>query len=122
MLVVFETGVRYHCVHAPVLFAVAWVSTRRASGAIRAAGWLFVAGIPLSSGSLYILTLADARALRAITPFGGAVFILGRLLLGWGCLDPVDELPGGPCGSVVAGGESRCGLALGGIDPKGWRA
>jgi uncharacterized membrane protein YgdD (TMEM256/DUF423 family) len=84
MLEVFETGVRYHLIHALALLAVAWASTRWSSAAIRAAGWLFVAGILVFSGSLYLLTLSGIRALGAITPIGGAAFILGWLLLAWG--------------------------------------
>jgi uncharacterized membrane protein YgdD (TMEM256/DUF423 family) len=84
MLAVFETGVRYHLIHALALLAVAWAATRWESRAIPAAGWLFVAGILLFSGSLYILTLNGIRAFGAITPIGGAAFILGWLLLAWG--------------------------------------
>ena len=60
MLAVFETGVRYHLIHALALLAVAWASTRWTSAAIRAAGWLFVVGILLFSGSLYALTLTGS--------------------------------------------------------------
>lgn len=84
MLAVFETGVRYHLIHALALLAVAWASTRWASAAIRAAGWLFVVGIFVFSGSLYVLTLTGIRALGAITPFGGVALIAGWLLLAWG--------------------------------------
>jgi uncharacterized membrane protein YgdD (TMEM256/DUF423 family) len=84
MLAVFETGVRYHLVHALALLAVGWASTRWTSAAIRAAGWLFVAGILVFSGSLYVLTLTGIRAFGAITPFGGVAFIAGWLLLAWG--------------------------------------
>ena len=84
MLAVFETGVRYHLIHALALLAVAWASTRWASAAIRGAGWLFVVGIVLFSGSLYVLCLTGVRALGAITPFGGAALIAGWLLLAWG--------------------------------------
>jgi uncharacterized membrane protein YgdD (TMEM256/DUF423 family) len=84
MLAVFETGVRYHLIHALALLAVAWAATRWESRAVRAAGWLFVVGIVLFSGSLYALSLTGARGLGAITPFGGAAFILGWILLAWG--------------------------------------
>jgi uncharacterized membrane protein YgdD (TMEM256/DUF423 family) len=84
MLAVFETGVRYHLIHALALLAVAWASTRWTSAAIRAAGWLFVVGILVFSGSLYLLTLTGIRALGAITPIGGVAFIMGWLLLAWG--------------------------------------
>jgi uncharacterized membrane protein YgdD (TMEM256/DUF423 family) len=48
---------------------------------VSAAGWLFVAGIVVFSGSLYLLALTGERWLGAITPLGGACFILGWLAL-----------------------------------------
>jgi len=84
MLAVFETGVRYHLIHALGLLAVAWAATRWASASIRAAGWLFVVGILLFSGSLYAMCLTGVRTLGAITPIGGVAFIAGWLCLAWG--------------------------------------
>jgi uncharacterized membrane protein YgdD (TMEM256/DUF423 family) len=46
---------------------------------LTAAGWLFVAGIVLFSGSLYLLALTGITWLGAITPFGGVAFLLGWL-------------------------------------------
>lgn len=84
MLAVFETGVRYHLIHALGLLAAAWASARWPSPAIRAAGWLFVVGVVLFSGSLYVLCLTGIRGLGVITPIGGVAFIAGWLLLAWG--------------------------------------
>lgn len=83
MLAVFETGVRYHLVHALALLATAWVCTRWDSRVARAAGWLFVSGIVLFSGSLYAMALSGTRGLGIVTPFGGAAFILGWACLAW---------------------------------------
>jgi uncharacterized membrane protein YgdD (TMEM256/DUF423 family) len=80
MQAVFETGVRYHLIHALGMFVAAWLCTRGASLS-PAAGWLMQAGIVLFSGSLYALALSGVRALGAITPIGGLCF-----LAGWGCL------------------------------------
>jgi len=81
-LATFETGVRYHMYHALALFAVAivvgkWPSSTWAA----AAGWLFVVGILIFSGSLYLLAVTGIRWLGAITPIGGVAF-----LAGWACL------------------------------------
>ncbi len=84
MLAAFETGVRYHLIHALALLVVAWATTRWASAAIHAAGWLFLVGVLLFSGSLYAMCLTGMRELGAITPIGGAAFIMGWLLLAWG--------------------------------------
>ena len=80
-LAIFETGARYQMYHALALFAAAWVVSREPSTAATAAGWLFVAGTVIFSGSLYLLALTDTRWLGAITPIGGVCF-----LAGWICL------------------------------------
>ena len=83
MFNIFEVGVRYHMYHALALLAVAWASTRWPGGSITAAGWLFLAGTIIFSGSLYLLSLTGLRWLGAITPVGGLAFLLGWLLLAW---------------------------------------
>lgn len=77
LLAVFETGVRYHLIHALGLLSVAWATTRWPGLAVNAAGWLFLLGTLLFSGSLYALSLSGIRALGAITPLGGVAFIAG---------------------------------------------
>jgi len=84
LLAVFETGARYQMYHALALFAVAWATGRFPHGAIGAAGWLFVAGTVIFSGSLYALALSGVRALGAVTPLGGVCFLAGWLMLAWG--------------------------------------
>jgi uncharacterized membrane protein YgdD (TMEM256/DUF423 family) len=86
MLAVFETGVRYHLIHALGLIAVAFGLSRWPNAFVGAAAWLFVAGIVIFSGSLYVMTLTGARWLGAITPLGGLSFILGWVLLAVGAL------------------------------------
>ncbi len=82
-LAVFETGVRYHLFHALALFAAAWVNGQWPGRAARASGWLFIAGIVIFSGSLYLLVLTGQRALGAITPVGGLCQLAGWLALAW---------------------------------------
>ena len=81
MLATFETGVRYHFIHALGLFAVAWAATRWPGALVGAAGWLFVAGIVIFSGSLYLLSISGIRWLGAITLIGGVCMIAGWVLL-----------------------------------------
>ena len=83
-LAIFETGVRYQMYHALALFAVAWAASRWPGTAVNAAGWMFIVGVLIFSGSLYALVLTDTRWLGAITPVGGVVLILGWALLAWG--------------------------------------
>jgi uncharacterized membrane protein YgdD (TMEM256/DUF423 family) len=82
-LATFETAARYQMYHALSLLAVAWQVDR---GNTRAAlaGRLFLAGIVLFSGSLYVLTLCGIRWMGAVTPFGGVAFILGWVVLAVG--------------------------------------
>jgi uncharacterized membrane protein YgdD (TMEM256/DUF423 family) len=84
MLAAFETGVRYQLVHALTLVLVAIVLRLAPSRATRVAGWLFVAGSVLFSGSLYALSVSGVRALGAITPLGGLCFLGGWLTFAFG--------------------------------------
>jgi uncharacterized membrane protein YgdD (TMEM256/DUF423 family) len=80
---VYETGVRYQFYHAFALFAVAYAIGRWPNSSAALAGWLFIAGIILFSGSLYALSLTGIRVLGAITPLGGLAFLAGWAVLGW---------------------------------------
>ena len=84
MVDIFDVGVRYHFYHALALLAVAWASSRWPRVEVAAAGWLFLAGTVIFSGSLYLLSLTGVRWLGAITPIGGVAFLLGWLGLIWG--------------------------------------
>jgi uncharacterized membrane protein YgdD (TMEM256/DUF423 family) len=83
MLAVFEVGARYHMYHALALLAASWAAGRWPGTAVTAAGWLFCAGTVVFSGSLYLLALTGQRWLGAVTPIGGAAFLLGWLALAW---------------------------------------
>jgi uncharacterized membrane protein YgdD (TMEM256/DUF423 family) len=85
MLAVFETGVRYQMYHAFALLAAAWAADRWPGTLTSAAGWLFVAGTLVFSGSLYALSLSGQRWLGAITPIGGLAFLAGWLCLAAAC-------------------------------------
>ena len=81
-MVTFETGVRYQMYHVFALIIAAIAGGQiTAAGLVSAAGWLFVIGTVLFSGSLYALALTQKRWLGAVTPFGGLAFIAG-----WVCL------------------------------------
>jgi uncharacterized membrane protein YgdD (TMEM256/DUF423 family) len=86
MLAVFEVGARYHMYHALGLLAAAWAVSRWPGSLATAAGWLFVAGTVVFSGSLYLLALTGQRWLGAVTPLGGLAFILGWAALAWAAL------------------------------------
>ena len=79
---VFETAVQYHFYHALALLAVGVIALNQPQTVmLKSAGWLFLTGTIIFSGSLYILALTGTKWLGAITPLGGLVFIAG-----WACL------------------------------------
>ncbi len=82
-LEVFETAARYQMFHALALLAVGLVliAARPAGVAPQVAGWGFLIGTLVFSGSLYALALSGMRWLGAITPIGGLAFIIGWLAL-----------------------------------------
>jgi len=82
LLDVFETGVRYHFYHAiAIIVAAVGINYFPSSSLPVIAGWLFIVGIVIFSGSLYLLTFTGKSWLGAITPIGGVAFIAG-----WICL------------------------------------
>ena len=87
MLDVFQTGVTYQMYHALALVGVGILLARFSTDGstwLTAAGWLFVAGSVLFSGSLYALALSGTTWLGAITPLGGIAFLIGWLALAIG--------------------------------------
>jgi uncharacterized membrane protein YgdD (TMEM256/DUF423 family) len=86
MLNIFETAVRYHMYHSLALLAVAWATSRWPQSSAPLAGWSFIFGIIVFSGSLYILSLTGIRWLGAITPIGGVSFLIGWLVLFWAAI------------------------------------
>ena len=82
----FEIGVRYQMYHALALFVVAWATTQWSASTVTGAGWAFVVGIVVFSGSLYTLVLTGQRWLGAVTPIGGVAFLIGWGLLAWTAL------------------------------------
>ena len=83
MLNIFEVGVRYQMYHALGLMAVAWAMARWPEANLAGAGWSFIVGIIIFSGSLYLLSTIDIRWLGAITPIGGLAFLAGWAILIW---------------------------------------
>jgi uncharacterized membrane protein YgdD (TMEM256/DUF423 family) len=80
MLAVWQTAVQYHLWHALGLVAIGLLAQHLpASGPLRLAGWLMLAGIVLFSGSLYVLAASGVRWLGVVTPFGGGCLIAGWL-------------------------------------------
>ncbi len=82
-LEIFETGARYQMYHALALLGVALLLTRAEASQIPliTAGFAFILGIAIFSGSLYALSFTGIKWLGAITPLGGVAF-----LIGWGSL------------------------------------
>ncbi len=83
LLEVWETAAQYQMYHALALVALALLlqHTQTSSAAGPIAGWSFVIGVALFSGSLYVMTLTGLKWLGAITPLGGTAFIIGWIAL-----------------------------------------
>jgi len=84
MLETFETGVRYQMYHSLALLVVAWIVDRYGPSIFVPAGWFFIAGIVIFSGSLYVLSFTGARWLGAVTPIGGVGFLIGWGIMAYG--------------------------------------
>ena len=81
-LAIFQTGVQYQMTHALALLGLAALFEKVSKAAV--IGWLFVFGVLIFSGSLYILAVTGERWLGAITPLGGLCFLSGWALMAFG--------------------------------------
>ncbi|MBN1669110.1 MAG: DUF423 domain-containing protein [Anaerolineales bacterium] len=79
----WDKAVRYQMYHALALLLLAWAISHWPAQArlLGIGGWLFLAGVLLFSGSLYLLVLSGIKWLGAITPLGGVAFVAGWLCL-----------------------------------------
>ncbi len=77
----FKTAAEYQMYHALALLALGLFPTSASPRLINVAGWSFLVGIMLFSGSLYVLALTGITKLGMITPIGGVLF-----LVGWVCM------------------------------------
>jgi uncharacterized membrane protein YgdD (TMEM256/DUF423 family) len=78
---IFETAARYHMYHALAMGLAAMAMRGEAAPRARLAAILFLAGILLFSGSLYLLALTTNAAFGYVTPIGGLCFIAGWVFL-----------------------------------------
>jgi uncharacterized membrane protein YgdD (TMEM256/DUF423 family) len=78
-----DTAARYQMYHALAIGLAAFAMRGAATTPAQIAAALFLAGIVLFSGSLYLFALSGTRAFAMVTPFGGAAFLLGWLSLAW---------------------------------------
>ncbi|MFQ6371235.1 DUF423 domain-containing protein [Shewanella sp. YIC-542] len=81
LIAIFDIGVEYQFYHTFALIAIALAGQWVKSPLLDWAAWLFIAGIVLFSGSLYLYALLGVKVLGMITPFGGFCFLLGWALL-----------------------------------------
>lgn len=77
---IFETGIRYQMYHAFALALAGWGLKEYGTPSFRYAGWMFIIGVALFSGSLYIMTFTGMKWFGVITPFGGVSFLGGWLM------------------------------------------
>ena len=106
LLAVFDTGVRYQMLHGLGLVALALAMDRWGGAVFQWAGWLWLAGILLFSGSLYALSLTGVRGLGAVTPPGGRMLSAGMGVAGLGGLAEAGLIAGPGVGSGAVPGQA----------------
>jgi uncharacterized membrane protein YgdD (TMEM256/DUF423 family) len=77
----WETGARYHLLHAIALLALGFGLQQTHAGTpwLARAARAWIVGVVLFAGSLYALALGGPRWLGPITPLGGVCLLLGWL-------------------------------------------
>lgn len=82
----WEKGVQYQMFHTSALLVTGLLLMKYQVTTISMAGWFFLAGIILFSGSLYIYSTTAIKTFAMITPIGGFAFLIGWILLGYATL------------------------------------
>lgn len=82
----WEKAVNYQMFHTVSILLTGILLLKTQSSTLLWAGWMFVVGILLFSGSLYLYSTSGVRTLAMITPFGGVAFLIGWILLGYGLI------------------------------------
>ncbi|MCJ7783119.1 MAG: DUF423 domain-containing protein [Desulfobacterales bacterium] len=80
---IYEKAVLYQMFHTTALLAVGMIQHFDKETSFSMAGWGFLIGIILFSGSLYLLAITGIKWLGAITPIGGVAFLFGWFWLVW---------------------------------------
>lgn len=86
LLGVFEVAVRYQMYHALAVIFTIWLITTTSGHWASLAGFFFISGTLIFSGSLYILVFSGVKAWGAITPIGGLLLLLGWIFLAMAAL------------------------------------
>ncbi len=83
----FETGVKYQMYHGLALLAIGIAYAYKPQKLLRIVSILFILGIILFSGSIYLLVALKSNGqiglggFGILTPIGGVLFIIGWLLM-----------------------------------------
>jgi len=80
---IWETAVQYQLVHSLALLFIGLAASQLPATAVKWIGSLFLGGIVVFSGSLYVLALTNVRWLGAVTPLGGLCFLAGWVTLAY---------------------------------------
>jgi uncharacterized membrane protein YgdD (TMEM256/DUF423 family) len=86
----FETGVKYQFYHALALILLGLLMQKFDHRMFAWAGYSYIAGIILFSGSLYVLSLSGVTIWGAVTPLGGIAFLIGWITLIIGIIKSVN--------------------------------
>ncbi|NOS91038.1 MAG: DUF423 domain-containing protein [Cyclobacteriaceae bacterium] len=76
----YELATRYHIYHALALVILGILYAKINSRTFRLSAWMFVAGILMFSGSLYVMAIFNTTQVALITPLGGVCFLAGWIL------------------------------------------
>ena len=77
---IYNKAVLYHMFHSIALLILGLINKIQPEIQLSIAGWSFLLGIILFSGSLYILAITGIKQLGMITPIGGILFIIGWIV------------------------------------------
>ena len=80
-MTVYNKAVLYQMFHALGIILISILNQIFGTNELNLCSWLFIVGIILFSGSLFVLSITGIKWFGAITPIGGILFIVGWMVL-----------------------------------------
>lgn len=92
MLNTWEKAVKYQMFHTVPIIIAAILYAKSHLNSFLWSGWLFVIGILIFSGTLYLYSTTGTRFLAMMTPFGGVTFLIGWIVFGYALIKYLDTV------------------------------
>lgn len=92
MLKTWEKAVKYQMFHTVPIILAGLLYAKSTFNSFLWSGWLFIIGVIIFSGTLYLYSTMGIRFLAMLTPIGGVTFLIGWIVFGYALVKYLDTV------------------------------